>query len=276
MSFASGDNSGWVRNQSLHFTFDKYNIHVNKARTEHNIKNKINNKLAKNTLPTSISKFVACPPSFHKKLTCVSTKPGSTSHARMTTSVKVSRGTRKSDKSGPNHSGHVGSHRESLQNKDVSDRLNKITQYNALCGNTQGTYPTPGQLIMSSGFGRPSKSHSYTTDVHFDHLVLPLLKSGYLDARQIIILADTSKLYAHLIKTMVYCVNIDFHPLSKYNLKYKEQEFVPHERIMMFLEAAIYYDFNLAAVMRFVGNNYTAAYRNVSEIMQDLHGVVDD
>ena len=75
---------------------------------------------------------------------------------------------------------------------------------------------------------------------------------------------------------MHYCVGINFHPLSKYNLKYKEQEFVPHEQIIMFLTAAIYYDFNLAAVMQFVGNNYTTSYRNVPEIMQTLHGVVDE
>ena len=53
--------------------------------------------------------------------------------------------------------------------------------------------------------------------------------------------------------------------------KWKEQESIPHERVMMFLACAIYYDFNMAAIMRFVGNNYTAAYRNVPKIMQYLH-----
>ena len=176
-----------------------------------------------------------------------------------------------SDKSGPNICYELHSHRENMKNKKVSDRLNKLLQYNVLCDIQEGTYPTPGQLIMSTGFGRPSKNHSFTSDVHFDHVVLPLIKSGYLDAAQFVTLAKTSKLYAHLMITMERCVDINFRPLSKYNLKWKEQESIPHERVMMFLACAIYYDFNMAAIMRFVGNNYTAAYRNVPRTMQYLH-----
>ena len=40
---------------------------------------------------------------------------------------------------------------------------------------------------------------------------------------------------------------------------------------MMFLAAAIYYDFNMAAVMRFVVNNYTGAYRDVPQTMKYLY-----
>lgn len=39
----------------------------------------------------------------------------------------------------------------------------------------------------------------------------------------------------------------------------------------MFLACAIYYGFNMAAIMRFVGNNYTAAYCNVPQIIKYLH-----
>ena len=89
------------------------------------------------------------------------------------------------------------------------------------------------------------------TDPHFDHIVLPLLKSGLLDAQQILIIAQTAKLYEHLLKTMVRSKEIDFHPLAQYNLKYAEQEYIAQERVAMFLAAAIYYNFHMGSIMRF-------------------------
>ena len=43
---------------------------------------------------------------------------------------------------------------------------------------------------------------------------------------------------------------------------------------MMFLSADIYYDFHLGSIMRFLNNNYAAAYRNVPEIMNAIRGIV--
>ena len=44
---------------------------------------------------------------------------------------------------------------------------------------------------------------------------------------------------------------------------------------MMFLAAAIYYNFHMGSIMRFLSNNYTAVYRNVPEIMNNIRGIVD-
>ena len=96
----------------------------------------------------------------------------------MTTVSSATIRTRKFDQSGPNLSRSVRSHRENMEQKDVSERLNKLKNFNVLSDNMHGKYPTPGLLIMSSVFGRPSRKHSFTSDVHFDHIVLPLLKSG--------------------------------------------------------------------------------------------------
>ena len=74
---------------------------------------------------------------------------------------------------------------------------------------------------------------------------------------------------------MVRSVEIDFHPLAQYNLKYAEQEYIAQERVAMFLAAAIYYNFHMGSIMRFLSNNYTAAYRNVPEIMNNIRGIVD-
>ena len=74
---------------------------------------------------------------------------------------------------------------------------------------------------------------------------------------------------------MVWCVEIDFHPLMQYNLNYATQDYVEHECIMIFLAATIYYDFHMGSVMRYLSNNYIVAYRNVPEIMGSIRGIVD-
>ena len=114
-------------------------------------------------------------------------------------------------------------HRYKLNSYETNKRLNILHNFNILSDVHNGTYPTPGELIKINGFGKPSQNQSFRTDTHFDHIVLPLLKSGLLDAQQIIIIAQTAKFYAHLIKTIMLSVEIDLHPLAKYNLKYSEQ-----------------------------------------------------
>ena len=134
----------------------------------------------------------------------------------MMTSKRWPRSLMSSDKRGPNMCYELKSHCKNMKNKNVNNRLTKLLEYNVLC-DVKCTYPTLGQLIVSTGFGRPSRNHTFMSDAHFDHIVLPLIKSGYLDAAQFVIIAKTSKLYTHLMVTMERCVSINFHPLSKYN-----------------------------------------------------------
>ena len=67
----------------------------------------------------------------------------------MTTLAKLSSNTRGSDESGPNFLGHVGSHQENLQNKDVSKRLQKLLQFDVLCDKLHGKCPTYGPVPYS-------------------------------------------------------------------------------------------------------------------------------
>ena len=80
-----------------------------------------------------------------------------------------------SNKRGPNMCSELESHCENMKEKTVNNRLTKLLEYNILCNVKQGMYPTPGQLIVSTRFGRPSRNHTFTSDAHFDHIVLPLL-----------------------------------------------------------------------------------------------------
>ena len=74
---------------------------------------------------------------------------------------------------------------------------------------------------------------------------------------------------------MVRCLEVDLHPLTQYTLNHDTQEYVSHERIMLFLDAAIYYKFHMSSILRFLSNTYTAAYRDIPEIMDNIRGIVD-
>lgn len=245
------------------FTYDKFNVHINNSTAT--------TRAIKKPLPSSsICKNLLYPTPISNAELRMDSLPSSVPVSQMTAPLTKPNGCSGPEKSGPNFTLACCSHQEKLQEKDVRDRLNCLSRYNVLQDLKHGTYPTIGQLIMSSKFSCPAKTHSFTSDVHFDHIVLTLLKSGLLGPYLIVIIAKTSKLYVHLIKMMTYCVEIDFHPLARYNLNYKHQDIVPHERVMIFLAAVIYYEFNMASVMRFLGNNYTAAYRDVPEILDTI------
>lgn len=186
--------------QNISFTHDKYNVYAKQVRNNNNI---ITKKLLQKTLITATSRHLGA--QINKSVAKISHTKRKVTFAgdtRMTTSKRRSSGPMLTNKGGLNVCYELHSHGKNMKNKKVSDRLNKLLQYNVLYDLQEGTYPTPGQLIMPTGFGRPSKNQSFTSEVQFDHVVLPLIKSGYLDAAHLVTLAKTSKLYAHLMITM--------------------------------------------------------------------------
>ena len=44
----------------------------------------------------------------------------------------------------------------------------------------------------------------------------------------------------------------------------------------MFMACLFFYDLRVANVMRYVGNNYTAEYRNVTKMIERIRGLVDN
>ena len=137
-----------------------------------------------------------------------------------------------------------------------------------------GKKPSIAKLAARRGFGRPSKNHSFTTDTTFDHVLLHLYKSEYLDKETIKNVSSVHPLYEHLHKTISRVINVDFTNISKPDYKYREQTDVTNESVQQFLSAAVYYDFHLGSIMRYAGNNYTASYLNVEQIIARLKGIV--
>jgi hypothetical protein len=180
-------------------------------------------KLNKNYIKTTEIYIKSTCSSMVTKPTCEEAADDTSSAPRMTAPPVSSSGDGGLEKRRPNSTLSTASHREQIKNEDTKKRLNKLNFFNITSDINNGTYPTPGELVKNNGFGKPFKTQSFTTEAHFDQIVLQLLKSGFLNASQINLVARTSELYAHLIRTMVRCVDINFHPLAQYNTDYATQ-----------------------------------------------------
>jgi len=137
--------------------------------------------------------------------------------------------------------------------------------------------PTVSELL-SKGFGKPSKDHSFTQEASFETVVFQVLKvgSGYLDDTDRLNLRLAHPLLSHLDKMIIAYKSVDFSKLREYNLDYASQQEIPRDRVQMFMACLFHYDLSVANVMRYIGNNYTGGYRTVEQMVDRMRGLVDD
>ena len=136
-----------------------------------------------------------------------------------------------------------------------------------------GKYPTASTLT-SGVFGRPSKNHSFTTDVVFDHIIIFLLKSALLDSHTLQTLLQVHPLYSHLYISISRFKTLDFRPLSCPNRDYASQKTIPFIKRMRFLACILHYNFHAGSVFRFLKNNHTNAHINSKKLYNELTGIV--
>ena len=144
-------------------------------------------------------------------------------------------------------------------------------------GYEASTPPTAAKL-QSKGYGKPSKNHSFTQEASFETVLFQVLKVGsrYLTKEDQLSLCGTHPLINHLHQMIGYYSKVDFSKLREYDPNYATQKEIPSARIEMFMACLFFYDLRVANVMRYVGNNYTAEYRNVTKMIERIRGLVDD
>ena len=136
--------------------------------------------------------------------------------------------------------------------------------------------PTPHTLLRSS-FGRPSSSHSFHQEACFETAYVIVLKAGFFEPLDIINLHECHPLLSHLLCSCIHFHNYDFLWLAKYNMDWAEQTSLSAHKAYAFLACLLHYDLSVANVIRFLGNNYTAAYRDIPAIVASLrtHGIAE-
>ena len=133
-----------------------------------------------------------------------------------------------------------------------------------------GKYPSQTSLMLSE-FGRPSRAHSFTSDVTFDHILIFLFKSKFLSHPSTSTVTSSHPLYLHLYHSIRKFESVDFSTLSTINTAYKDQLEIPLLRKQKFIAAILHYNFRLSTVVRFLGNNYTNGHLNPTTLARRLH-----
>ena len=150
----------------------------------------------------------------------------------------------------------------------------KVTSFDDTVHNALGTYKKSFQKL--SPFGKPSSSHSFVREKNFDNILLLLFKSGYCTYADTCNLCAVHPLYGHLYVTISRSISIDFTTLFFKDPEWESQTEIPFSKKMKLLACAIYLDFNIPYLIRYLGGQYTGDDRDVCTIIDNITGIVPD
>lgn len=168
---------------------------------------------------------------------------------------------------------HYNIHKQKI---DFSSDPNQdpIVHYNIIQDKTFGKHPSHIQLIRHTAFGKPNLKKSFHTEKTVWQILLPTLKSGFFTT------SDTTALQAShvhidlLIQNIPKYVHIDFTSLRDIDTNYASYTSIPKIAIHRFAACAVYYDFHLASVMRYLGNNYTNEHIDPQKLLARIKNIV--
>ena len=166
----------------------------------------------------------------------------------------------------------IGHLTDGLSVKECSDKvLNCKVAKVSKCNDTgKCIIPSRQQILKGSAFGKASLDHTFTSQACMEHILIFILKSGYLSEEDKKSLLDTHKLYEHLDRMLVWSHKIKFQDIKDPADNYSEQKEISFKRVQMMLAAFLYFDLDTSLVIRYLGNNYTGEYRNPAEIIKIL------
>lgn len=136
--------------------------------------------------------------------------------------------------------------------------------------------PTKAELIVQTNFGRPDSNHSFLVEPCFQHILLLLFKSSFLDDNSSATVREVHPAHQHLFDMIDKTARLDFTRIASPMSGYEDQDEIPLGKVMCVLAAALHYDLHLPSVIRFAGGNYTGEYRDVDKIVKRLKGIVDE
>lgn len=129
--------------------------------------------------------------------------------------------------------------------------------------------PTPAQLL-SKGFSKSTKHHSFTQSAAFETITFFVLKSDYLGAHVTAGLWVTHPLLNHMATMIPYYQNYDLTWLKNPQPQWTSQEKISAEKAKACMACLFHYDINVSLVMEYLGGNYTGEHRNVEAIIQQI------
>jgi len=132
--------------------------------------------------------------------------------------------------------------------------------------------PSRIQLHLESPYGKDNLSQCFLLESSFRLVLLPLFRSGFLGDGDWHRLCDVN-VYAFLVTSLLLkYAGVDFRPLRSFPPNWESETTVDESRVWMMTSAALFYDGDLASVVRFLGGPYTGAHRSFESVSAKLGG----
>lgn len=131
-------------------------------------------------------------------------------------------------------------------------------------------------FLYKNGFGKPDLDHSFTQEACGETTLHFVLQSGYLTSEDKQSLYKTNPLLQHLDSMRQQLSNYDFTWIRNINECWEQQESIQVERSRAMLACLFHFNMDVSLLMRYLGNNYTAAHRNTTNIVEKIRPHVDE
>ena len=130
--------------------------------------------------------------------------------------------------------------------------------------------PSKHDILKSSTVGKPSTDHSFTSEACFEHIIIFLLKSEYLNEEDHRNILASHPLFLHLNKMLHWSKDIQCLDLKNHLKDYSKQTVINNTRVKKMLAATLNYDLDVPTLIRFLGGNYTGEYREIEKTIKIL------
>ena len=127
-------------------------------------------------------------------------------------------------------------------------------------GHWRGAVPSRTDLLRTS-FGQPDLSHSFIQTPCMD--ATHVLRSGFLAPAELLSFMTAHPLLSHLAASLVAFSNYDFRWIREYNQDWNKQTSIDPIRQCALTAALLHFNLDVSMLMRYLGNNYTGAHRDV-------------
>ncbi len=131
------------------------------------------------------------------------------------------------------------------------------------------------QDAVNNPFGKDNLQQSFVSEAAFRHVLLPLFRSCFLGARPVRKLKAIYKPAAHLYQMLRNYAHINFLPLRDYAHQSLSDEDLMPELSKMTTACFFHFDFDTAAVVRWLGGVHTNGHRNSRHTLGTLAQAVD-
>jgi hypothetical protein len=136
--------------------------------------------------------------------------------------------------------------------------------------------PTSVQVQLQQNFGKDSLSQSFSSEKCFRHILLPVLKSGFISRNNIKQLERASFRVRQLQQLRKKYSAVDFRPLQGFQSNWDDVTTIREDWKTMTSACLLHFDGDVSTVVRWIGGPHTNAHLDVPTILEKLRPILDN